>query len=141
MRPMHMLMIEDNEGDILLAQEALEHSKIIEKISIANNGEQAMEILNQSRINPSKRPDLILLDINLPKKDGHQVLKEIKENTELKTIPVIILTTSSSSRDIEKAYKGHVNSYIIKPMDGEHYINIINQVENYWTTTVALPHK
>ena len=140
MRPIHILLIEDNEGDILLTQEALEDSKIIDKISIASNGDQAIKMLKkQEPKNFIDRPDLILLDINLPKKNGHQVLQEIKESEQLKKIPGIMLTTSSAAKEIEKAYKGYVSCYIVKPLDGDRYMDVIVKVENFWTTIAELP--
>lgn len=142
MKPIHILLIEDNEGDILLTQEALEDSKIVNEIGIVRDGNEAILFLNkQKNYVKAKTPDLILLDVNLPKKNGHEVLKYIKESEKFKHIPVIMLTTSSSEIDILKSYKNHVNCYITKPVDVNNFLNVVTSIENFWLSIVALPHQ
>ena len=129
----HILLVEDNEGDILLTTEAFEESKINPKISIARNGQEALDFLyNTGSFVNSERPDLILLDINMPILNGHEVLEKIKNDDELKKIPVIMLTTSSNQQDIDKAYKNHANSYITKPIEIQDFLNAIIKIEGFW---------
>jgi len=139
-KPIEILLVEDNEGDIILTNEAFKTCKIANIMHVARDGEQAMEFLNREGEHANATtPDLILLDLNLPKKDGKQVLKEIKENDNLKTIPVVILTSSKSEQDIVKSYGLHANSYIVKPVDLEKFIEIVDAIENFWFTVVVLP--
>jgi len=141
MKSVHILLVEDNEGDIILITEALEDGKIKNTISIARNGWDAMQYLERKPgYEDAKMPDLIILDINLPKLNGHEVLIKIKTNEHFKHIPVIILTTSSSETDIYKAYKNHVNCYITKPVDVKNFINVITLIENFWIAIVQIPN-
>lgn len=140
MKPIHILLIEDNEGDILLTKEALEDSKIVNEVSIVRDGNEAVLFLNkQEKYVTTVTPDLILLDVNLPKKNGHEVLQYIKESEKFKHIPVIMLTTSSSEIDILKSYKSHVNCYITKPVDANSFLNVVTSIENFWISIVTLP--
>lgn len=140
MNGIHILLVEDNEGDILLTKEALLDGKIVNEISIANDGEEAIEFLEKILINhDSKLPDLILLDVNLPKKNGHEVLKHIKHHDNLKQIPVIMLTTSSSEKDIQSSYKNYVNCYITKPIEVQDFIRAVSEIENFWFNIVQRP--
>ncbi|MBX2970434.1 MAG: response regulator [Cyclobacteriaceae bacterium] len=142
MSPMeiHILLVEDNEGDIVLTKEALSGGKINNRITVVRDGEEALDMLrNQGRYIDSERPDLILLDINLPKIDGIEVLTEIKNDPELKSIPVVMLTTSSSEKDITNAYRNHANCYITKPVDLDKFLEIVNAIEDYWISIVRLP--
>lgn len=140
MKKIHILLVEDNEGDILLTKEALEDAKIVNNLTVAKNGEQAMQILKKEKgYEHIKKPDLILLDINLPKKNGHEVLNEIKQDDKLKSIPVIILTTSSSQKDIIKSYEEYANCYVIKPVEGVDFMNAITKIEQFWISIVKLP--
>src|SRR5690606_9532787 len=117
MKEVHILLVEDNEGDIVLTLDAFEESKIRTKISVVKNGADALDfVFNRGNYKEEDRPDLILLDINLPIYSGHEVLKKIKEDPSLKTIPVIMLTTSASQKDINKAYENYSNSYVTKPI-------------------------
>jgi len=142
MEPIHILLVEDNEGDILLTTEALENAKLFTKLSVVKDGKQAMDFLTKADgFSHATQPDMLLLDINLPKRNGHQVLKFIKENEVLKHIPVIMLTTSSSPSDIELAYKNHVNCYITKPIEAHSFLDVIATIENFWLTIVKLPAK
>lgn len=140
MENVNILLVEDNEGDILLTTEALQEIKVANKLEVARTGEQAIDILNE-RANERSLPDLILLDVNLPRVNGHEVLKYIKENDRLKHIPVIMLTTSSSFEDISKSYKKHVNCYIVKPVEVDDFVKAIAQIENFWLNIVKLPPK
>ena len=140
MNSAHILLVEDNEGDILLTREALEARKLISKIDIAKNGVLAIDFLENILSNEGALlPDLILLDINLPKKNGQEVLQFIKTHNSLKQIPVIMLTTSSSDRDIIASYRNHANCYIMKPVDVGNFMEAITKIEDFWFTTVKLP--
>lgn len=139
MKKMHILLVEDNEGDILLTTEAFEESKIPTQLSVVKNGEDALSfIFNKGKFEHAQRPDLILLDINLPIKNGHQVLKEIKSDDDKRNIPVIILSTSDSQKDINLAYFNYANSYITKPLDMEEFLEAIQKIEEFWLELVKL---
>jgi CheY-like chemotaxis protein len=138
MKTIHILLVEDNEGDILLTTEALEDSKIINKVTVMRDGKAAVDFF-ESLTDPEERPDLVLLDINLPKKNGHEVLQYIKQNESYNLIPVIMLTTSSSERDILSAYKHYANCYITKPMDVAEFIAAIAKIEDFWINIVSIP--
>ena len=142
MKPIHILLVEDNEGDVFLVKEAFEEGKIINKISVTRDGKEAMDFLDKKgKYENIQLPDLILLDINLPKKNGHEVLEYIKEKDELKQIPVIMLTTSSSEKDILLSNKNHANCFITKPVDVDHFLKVIYSIENFWVNIVKLPSK
>ena len=142
MKPIHILLVEDNEGDVFLVTEALEEGKVINKMSVTRDGKEAMDFLDKKgKYENIQLPDLILLDINLPKKNGHEVLEYIKEKDELKQIPVIMLTTSSSEKDILLSYKNHANCFITKPVDVDHFLKVIYSIENFWVNIVKLPSK
>lgn len=129
----HILLVEDNEGDILLTIDAFEESRINSKISIARNGQEALDFLfKNGNFKNSEKPDLILLDINMPILNGHEVLEKIKKDSILKKIPVIMLTTSSNQNDIDKAYENHVNSYITKPIEISDFLEAILKIEEFW---------
>lgn len=139
MKKMHILLVEDNEGDILLTTEAFEESKIPTQLSVVKNGEEALNFLfKRGKFETVERPDLVLLDINLPIKNGHEVLKEIKSNNETRTIPIIMLTTSDSQKDINLAYFNYANSYITKPLDMEEFLETIQKIEEFWLDLVKL---
>lgn len=142
MESIHILLVEDNEGDILLTQEAFEESKILNLLSVVRDGREALNFVFQKNgYEQAKRPDLILLDINLPIKNGHEVLQAIKESPEHRSIPIIMLTTSSSERDISLSYKCHANCYISKPVDINEFLAAIASIENFWLNLVQLPPK
>lgn len=129
----HILLVEDNEGDILLTLEAFEECKVKTEISIAKNGKEALDFLfKRGAFNDVKKPDLILLDINIPIYNGHEVLQQIKADPVLKKIPVIMLTTSSSTKDIDNAYDHHCNSYVKKPLDIGEFMDAILKIEEFW---------
>lgn len=140
MNSIHILLVEDNEGDILLTTEALKEGKLVNKISIVTNGDDAIDFLTKKgKYENVGLPDLIMLDINLPRKSGHEVLQYIKESGELKQIPVIMLTTSSSERDILFSYKHNANCYITKPVDINDFMRAIAKLEEFWINIVTLP--
>ena len=135
-----ILLIEDNEGDIRLAKEALMTSKVKNRLSVVRDGEAGLDYLHQrNNFENAVRPDLILLDLNLPKIDGRDVLKKIKTDDNLKRIPVVILTTSKSEDDITETYSHHANSFITKPIDWEQFVQVIQSIEEFWLTIVKLP--
>ena len=139
MHQIHILLVDDNEGDILLTREALEEARIINRISIAYDGMQAIDLLRQSARVPGTMPDLILLDINLPKMNGTEVLSIIKTDPDLKRIPVIMLTTSSSEKDILASYENYANCYITKPVDLDRFMDVVRTIEDFWISIVKLP--
>ncbi len=139
-KTVHILLVEDNEGDILLTLDAFEESKINTEISVARNGQEALDFLyNRNAFLKAKKPDLILLDINLPIYNGHEVLKQIKQDSNLKKIPVIMLTTSAFANDINQAYDNNCNSYVKKPLDMDEFIEAILKIENFWLELCTLP--
>lgn len=134
-----ILLVEDNEGDILLTQEAFEESKVKTELNVARNGQEALDYLyKRDEFTHAKKPDLILLDINIPVFNGHEVLEQIKKDPILKKIPVIVLTTSSNEKDIEKAYDNHTNSYVRKPLDMEDFLTAILKIEEFWLQLTTL---
>lgn len=142
MNSIHILLVEDNEGDILLTTEALSEGRIINNISVARDGKEALDFLEKKDpFENVKTPDLILLDVNLPKKNGHEVLQYIKNKDDLKHIPVIVLTTSSSERDINMSYKNHANCFITKPVEVDDFMKAVAEIENFWINIVQLPRK
>jgi two-component system, chemotaxis family, response regulator Rcp1 len=142
MKDIHILLVEDNEGDIILTQEALTDAKIKNKVSVARDGEEAINNLNKAANDGgTELPDLILLDINLPKIDGKEVLQYIKGNPAFKKIPVVMLTTSSSELDIVDAYNHHANCFITKPVDLNKFFEVVKMIEDFWITIVKLPTK
>jgi len=139
-RPIEILLVEDSPSDATLTIEALEAGKIANKLSHVEDGAEAMAYLRrQGRYSNASKPDLIMLDLNLPRKDGREVLKELKSDPALKMIPVIILTTSSSDKDVMQSYELHANCYITKPVDFKRFIDIVRSIENFWLTVVTLP--
>jgi len=142
MIPIHILLVEDNEGDILLTREALEEAKILTQLTVVRDGKEAMDFLTrQGRYPDAEMPDMLLLDVNLPKRNGHEVLQFIKGNENLKHIPVIIHTTSSSPKDVNMAYSNYVNCFITKPIDVSEFMGVIASIENFWISIVKLPSK
>jgi CheY-like chemotaxis protein len=138
--PIDILLVEDNLGDIRLTREALKDSKILNTLNVVRNGEQAIDYLRKTaRYADAARPDLILLDLNLPKKNGREVLAEIKTDPELKRIPVVILTTSRAEQDVVETYNLHANCYIVKPVKFDEFANVIRSIEDFWFAIVKLP--
>ena len=139
-RPIEILLVEDNPGDIRLTQEVLKDGKIHNHLSIAEDGVQALAFLQQQPpYDDAPHPDLILLDLNLPKKGGQEVLEVIKADQRLRRIPVIILTTSLAEEDIVRAYNLHANCYIVKPINLDQFIKVVKSIEEFWLTIVKLP--
>jgi chemotaxis family two-component system response regulator Rcp1 len=138
-RPFEILLVEDNPADVLLAKEAIKESTVPCSLHVLRDGEEAMSyLMRKERYSYAERPDIILLDLNLPRKTGLEVLKEIKESRDLKHIPVIVLTTSDAAQDIERAYAGHANCYIIKPIDFEKFSKIVQSILDYWFSVATL---
>jgi len=136
--PIEILLVEDNPGDVRLIKEVFKDAKIYNNMLVAYDGEAAIEILRRDDGNVTL-PDLILLDLNLPKKDGREVLREIKGDDCLKCIPVVILTTSNAEEDLIETYKMNANCYITKPVDLDQFINVVKSIENFWLSIVKLP--
>ena len=140
MKPIEILLVEDNPGDARLTQEVFREGKLQTNLRIVADGETALEHLRrQGTYAKAIRPDLILLDLNLPKKNGREVLVEIKTDEELKSIPVVILTTSKAEQDILKAYHLHANCYITKPVDLDQFLGVVRAIEDFWLQIVKLP--
>lgn len=138
--PIDILLVEDSPTDALLTKRALAHAKLINRLHIVDDGVKAMQFLHrQEPYTDAPRPHLILLDLNLPKKNGREVLAEIKADDELKTIPVIVLTSSSAEEDVMGSYKLHANSYITKPVGFEAFAEAVASIENFWLAVVTLP--
>jgi chemotaxis family two-component system response regulator Rcp1 len=139
-RPIEILLVEDNPGDIRLTQEVLRTTRTPNHVRVAVDGVEAMEILErQGRHANAPLPDLILLDLNLPRKDGRQVLADVKVDPALKRIPIIILTTSAADQEVARAYDLHANCYIIKPVDYQQFLSVARAIESFWLTIVSLP--
>lgn len=139
-RPVQILLVEDNPGDVGLTIEALKEAKVLNKLTVVKDGIEALSLLRrQGQHAHAARPDLILLDLNLPKKDGREVLAEIKADDNLKRIPVIILTTSENEQDVVKSYNLHANCYITKPLDLDRFIKVVKSIEDFWLGIVVLP--
>ena len=140
--PIEILLVEDNPGDARLAVEALKESKVSNKLYHVEDGVEAMDFLRRRGEYASGIvPDLVLLDLNLPRKDGREVLEEIKEDPELKLIPVVVLTTSEAERDLVKTYDLHANAYVVKPIDLDRFIEVVQAIEDFWFAIVKLPPK
>jgi len=139
-RPIEILLVEDNPGDVELARVALADSKVTNRLRVVEDGESALDYMHRrGRFSGAPRPDLVLLDLNLPKKDGREVLAELKSDPNLKRIPVVILTTSSAEEDILRTYNLHANCYITKPLDFKQFHKVIKSIENFWLSIVVLP--
>ncbi len=140
MKEIQILLVEDNPGDVVLTKEALKDSKILNAVHVAKDGEVALDMLfRKNQYHDFELPDLILLDINLPKIDGREVLATIKNDNLLKLIPVVMLTTSDSDKDVYESYRNYANCYIVKPVDMEKFVTVIASIENFWLTIVKLP--
>ena len=140
-RTVDVLLVEDDPGDVLMTREAFEHHKIRNQLHVVNDGEQAMQFLRRTgEYASAPRPGLILLDLNLPRRDGLEVLAELKADPGLRVIPVVILTTSQADEDILRSYALHANAYVSKPVDFERFMDVIRQIDNFFVTVVELPH-
>ena len=139
-RPVEILLVEDNPGDVRLTQEALKEGKVSNNLSVVGDGVEALAFLRrEGEYADAIRPDIILVDLNLPKKSGHEVLQEVKTDLDLRRIPVVILTTSSSEQDVLDTYDLHANCYITKPVDIEQFIKVAQSIDQFWLTMVTLP--
>ena len=140
LRAIEILMVEDSPIDVLMAREALDQAKVLNNLSVAENGVEAMAFLRkEGKYCDAPRPDLIFLDLNMPRKDGREVLQELKADPRLKVIPVVVLTTSKAEEDIVKTYGLHANCYITKPVDFERFAEVVKTVQDFWFTIVTLP--
>lgn len=141
-RAVEILLVEDNAGDVLLTREALREGHVRNNLTVAKDGVEALAMLRgDPPYNGTPRPDLVLLDLNLPKMDGRQVLAEMKGDADLRRIPVVVLTTSKAEQDVMKSYDLHANSYITKPVDFDQFIQMVRSIETFWLTVVTLPGK
>ena len=138
--PVEILLVEDNPGEVRLTQEALKEGKVYNNLHWAKDGVEALDFLQRrGKYAKAPRPDIILLDLNLPKKDGREVLSVIKRDDELKQIPVVVLTTSKAEEDVLKSYELHANCYVTKPVDLEKFIHVVQSIDRFWLTVVTLP--
>ena len=139
-RPIDVLLVEDDPGDELITREAFEHNKIKNNLHVAHDGEEGLNFLyRRGGYEDAPRPDLILLDLNLPKYDGRQLLEQIKSDPDLSHIPVVVLTTSSAEEDILRSYKLHANAYVTKPVDFDRFIDVVRQIDDFFVSVVRLP--
>lgn len=137
-----ILLVDDSTGDVRLAQEALKDAKVVNKIHVASDGVEALAFLRrEGQYTDAPRPDLILLDLNMPRMDGREVLVEIKKDPSLRRIPVVVLTTSDAEQDVLKTYDLHANCYVTKPIDLEQFITVVRSIEDFWLTIVKLPQR
>lgn len=141
-RPIELLLVEDNPGDVRLTVEALKEGKVVNHLTVVSDGEEAMTLLQrQGKYSNATRPDLILLDLNLPKKSGIEVLAEVKKDADLKKIPVVVLTTSEAEQDVLRTYELHANCYVVKPVNLKQFVGVVQSIENFWLAVVKLPPK
>lgn len=139
-QPIEVLLVEDDPGDVLLIREAFEYNKVHNNLNVVSDGEQALDYLRRQGAHAEAiRPDLVLLDLNLPRKDGREVLAEVKQDEDLRTIPVVILTTSEAEEDVLKSYQLHANAYVTKPVDFERFVSIVRQIDDFFVSVVRLP--
>ena len=135
-----ILLVEDSPGDVRLTIEALKEAKVSNRLNVVGDGVEALEYLRrQGKYAHAARPDVVLLDLNLPRKDGRKVLVEMKEDADLKVIPVVVLTTSHAEEDVLEAYQNHANCYITKPVDFQQFLHVVQSIENFWLSVVRLP--
>jgi CheY-like chemotaxis protein len=139
-RPIEVLLVEDDEGDVLITREALAEGKVINRLHVVGDGVEAVDYLRRKKPHANAtRPDLILLDLNLPKRDGHQVLADIKADADLRRIPVVVLSTSSADEDIIRSYDLHANAYVTKPVDFDRFVDVIRQIDDFFISVANLP--
>jgi CheY-like chemotaxis protein len=140
LNPIDILLVEDDPGDVLMTQEAFEHHKIRNALHVVSDGAEALRyVRREGEYADVARPGLILLDLNLPKKDGREVLAEIKADPELRTIPIVVLTTSEAEEDILRSYSLHANAYVTKPVDFDRFVEVVRQIDDFFVTVVKLP--
>jgi CheY-like chemotaxis protein len=139
-QPIEVLLVEDDPGDVLLIREAFDFNKVHNNLNVVSDGEQALDYLRGVGDYVDRtRPDLVLLDLNLPRKDGREVLAEVKSDPELRTIPIVVLTTSEAEEDVLKSYQLHANAYVTKPVDFERFVSIVRQIDDFFVSVVRLP--
>ena len=139
-QPIEVLLVEDDPGDVLLIREAFDFNKVHNNLNVVSDGEQALDYLRGAGDYADRiRPDLVLLDLNLPRKDGREVLAEVKSDPSLRTIPIVVLTTSEAEEDVLKSYQLHANAYVTKPVDFERFVSIVRQIDDFFVSVVRLP--
>jgi CheY-like chemotaxis protein len=139
-QPIEVLLVEDDPGDVLLIREAFEFNKVHNNLNVVSDGEQALAYLRgEGEYADATRPDLVLLDLNLPRKDGREVLAEAKNDPALRAIPIVVLTTSEAEEDVLKSYQLHANAYVTKPVDFERFVSIVRQIDDFFVSVVRLP--
>src|SRR6056297_3687466 len=138
--PVEILLAEDNPGDVMLTKKALEEGKLANNLHVATDGVDALQFLRQEgEYDDTPRPDLILLDLNMPRKDGEEVLEELKDDEDLRRIPVVVLTSSAAEEDIVRSYDLHANAYLTKPVDFDGFLDVVGRIEDFWLTVVKMP--
>jgi CheY-like chemotaxis protein len=141
-RAIDVLLVEDDPGDVLLIREAFEHNKVLNELSVVADGVEALAFLRREGEHAdAPRPDLVLLDLNLPRKDGRQVLAEVKSDPDLRQLPVVVLTTSEAEEDVLRSYDLHANAYVTKPVDFDRFIEVVRQIDEFFVSVVKLPHR
>jgi CheY-like chemotaxis protein len=139
-RPIEVLLVEDDEGDVLMTREALDEGKVFNRLNVVGDGVEAIAYLRREKPYAEvTRPDLVLLDLNLPKRDGLQVLEEVKADPELRRIPIVVLTTSEAEEDVLRSYDLHANAYVTKPVDFDRFVEVIRQIDDFFISVVRLP--
>jgi CheY-like chemotaxis protein len=139
-RPVEVLLVEDDEGDVLMTREALDEGKVLSRLTVVCDGVEAVAYLRrEAQYAGAPRPDLVLLDLNLPRRDGRQVLEEVKADPELRRIPVVVLTTSEAEEDVLHSYDLHANAYVTKPVDFERFVEVIRQIDEFFISVARLP--
>jgi CheY-like chemotaxis protein len=139
-RPIEVLLVEDDEGDVLMTREALHEGKVFNRLNVVGDGVEAVSYLRRcGHYAEAVRPDLVLLDLNLPKRDGRQVLEDIKSDPDLRRIPIVVLTTSEAEEDVLRSYDLHANAYVTKPVDFERFVEVIRQIDEFFISVVRLP--
>jgi len=139
-RPIEVLLVEDDEGDVLMTREALDEGKVFNRLNVVGDGVEAIAYLRREKPYAEvTRPDLVLLDLNLPKRDGRQVLEEVKADPDLRRIPIVVLTTSEAEEDVLRSYGLHANAYVTKPVDFDRFVEVIRQIDDFFISVVRLP--
>jgi CheY-like chemotaxis protein len=140
--PIEVLLVEDDPGDVLLIREAFEDNKVANRLHVVSDGVEALDFMRRTGVHAeAPRPDLVLLDLNLPRKDGREVLAEVKKDASLRTIPVVVLTTSSAEEDVLRSYNLHANAYVTKPVDFDRFIGVVRQIDQFFVSVVKLPNR
>ena len=139
-RPIEVLLVEDDAGDVLMTREALHEGRVFNRLNVVGDGVEALAYLRRAgEYADAVRPDLVLLDLNLPKRDGRQVLEEVKADPDLRRIPIVVLTTSEAEEDVLRSYDLHANAYVTKPVDFDRFVEVIRQIDDFWISVVRLP--